>query len=70
VRDLIGEPALLRKGINNKENRFSEHGLGHLLKPADPESDDRDWIAQARLYSVRRSLDLPTKPLDFESAWP
>ena len=25
----------------------SEHGLGHLLNPLDPESDDRDWIRVA-----------------------
>ena len=62
----IGEPALLREGINNKEDRYSEHGLGHLLNPTDPQSDDRDWIAQAWLAIVRRSLGLPTKPLRFE----
>ena len=66
VRDPDGEPALLRKGINNKEDRYSEHGLGHLLNPTDPESDDRGWIAQAWLAIVRRSLGLPTKPLGFE----
>ena len=66
LRDPDGEPALLREGINNKEDRYSEHGLGHLLNPADPESDDRNWIAQAWLSIVRRSLGLPTKPLRFE----
>ena len=66
VRDPIGEPALLRKGINNKEDRYSEHGLGHLLNPTDPKSDDRSWIAQAWLAIVRRSLGAPTKPLGFE----
>ncbi len=66
VRDPIGEPALLREGINNKEDRYSEHGLGHLLNPTDPESDDRGWIAQAWLNIVRRSLSLSTKPLGFE----
>jgi hypothetical protein len=25
----------------------SEHGLGHLLNPTDPEDDSRDWIAEA-----------------------
>jgi hypothetical protein len=24
--------------------KWSEHGLGHLLNPTDPENDDRDWI--------------------------
>jgi hypothetical protein len=66
VRDSAGEPALLREGMNNAEDRYSEHGLGHLLNPADPESDDRSWIAQAWLAIVRRSLGLPAKPLNFQ----
>jgi hypothetical protein len=37
LRDRNGEPALLREGVNNAEDRYSEHGLGHLLNPADPE---------------------------------
>ncbi len=49
----------MREGVNNAEDRYSEHGLGHLLNPADPESEDRDWIAQAWLSIVRRSLGLP-----------
>jgi hypothetical protein len=52
---------------NNEEDRWSEHGLGHLLNPIDPESDDRDWIAQAWLDIVRRSLGLTTrKVIGFE----
>jgi hypothetical protein len=66
LRDLDGEPALLREGVNNKEDRYSEHGLGHLLNPADPQNEDRNWIAQAWLSIVRRSLGLPTKPLRFQ----
>jgi hypothetical protein len=66
LRDRHGEPALLREGVNNNEDRYSEHGLGHLLNPADPESEDRNWIAQAWLSIVRRSLGLPTKPLRFQ----
>jgi hypothetical protein len=65
LRDKDGGPALLREGVNNKEDRYSEHGLGHLLNPADPQSDDRNWIAQAWLAIVRRSLGLPSKPLRF-----
>jgi hypothetical protein len=66
LRDKDGEPALLREGINKAEDRYSEHGLGHLLNSADPESEDRNWIAQAWLAIVRRSLGLPTKPLRFQ----
>jgi hypothetical protein len=54
---------------NNEEDRWSEHGLGHLLNPIDPESEDRDWIAQAWLAIVRRSLSLATrKSLGFEAS--
>jgi hypothetical protein len=66
VHDQTREPTLLREEVNNKEDRYSEHGLGHLLNPIDPESDDRSWIAQAWLAIVRRSLGLPTKPLGFQ----
>ena len=69
LRDAKGEPVLLRKGVNNPKDGtdgWSEHGLGHLLNPTDPESEDREWIAQAWLRIVRRSLDIPTQPLPFE----
>ncbi len=65
LRDKDGEPALLREGVNNKEDRYSEHGLGHLLNPADPQSEDRNWIAQAWLSIVRRSLGLPIEAAAF-----
>ncbi len=32
-----GTPEVLRDG-------YSEHGLGHLLNPMDPELEDRNWI--------------------------
>jgi hypothetical protein len=66
LRDRHGEPALLRRDLNNNEDRYSEHRLGHLLNPSDPQSDDRDWIAGAWLAIVRRSLVLSTRPLGFE----
>jgi hypothetical protein len=40
-----GEPVLLREGLNNKKDRWSRHGLGHLLNPTDPETSDRNWTA-------------------------
>jgi len=49
-----GQPILLREKVNNTNDRWSEHGLGHLLNPIDPEGDDRDWIAQVWLSLVRR----------------
>ncbi len=66
LRDRNGEPALLRKKVNNGEvgeDRWSEHGLGHLMNPSDPTGDDRSWIAQAWLGIVRRSLGLAAAPL-------
>ena len=47
LRDEDGNPVLLREGINNHEDRCSEHGLGHLRNPLDLESEDRDWIPEA-----------------------
>lgn len=66
LRDEYGNPVLLRKGINNHEDRWSEHGLGHLRNPLNPESEDRDWIPQAWISIIRRMLDLPVQPLGFE----
>jgi len=66
LRDHRGVPVLLREGVNNEADRWSEHGLGHLLNPSDPETDDRDWIGQAWLNIVRRSLGLPTSKIGFE----
>jgi hypothetical protein len=39
--------------------KASEHGLGHLLNPTDPDSDDRDWIPEAWRLLVCRALGLP-----------
>jgi hypothetical protein len=54
LRDERGNPVLLRTGVNNKDDRWSEHGLGHLLNPTDPQSDDREWIAHAWLTIIRK----------------
>jgi hypothetical protein len=51
---------------NNKEDRWSEHGLGHLLNPTDPESEDREWIAQTWLGMIRKAMGLPTQKPSFE----
>lgn len=65
LRDRAGEPTLLREGVNNDSDKWSEHGLGHLLNPTDPVAQDR-WIGAAWLNMIHRSLALPTKPLGFE----
>jgi hypothetical protein len=31
-------------GVPIVEAKPSEHGLGHLMNPSDPDSDERDWI--------------------------
>jgi len=64
--DRKNNPVVLRDDRNNRSDRWSEHGLGHLLNPADPDSDDREWIEKAWLRIVRRALGLPTKELSFE----
>ena len=64
--DEHGNPILLRKGINNHEDRWSEHGLGHLRNPTNPHIEDRNWIPQAWINVIRRTLGLPAQPLGFE----
>jgi len=38
---------------------WKEHGLGHLLSPADPEAEGRAWIEQLWEMLVREALGLP-----------
>jgi hypothetical protein len=38
--------------------KWSGHGLGHLLNPIDPDSEDRDWIRQAWEWLLRKTLGL------------
>ncbi len=66
VQDKQRNPALLRTGINSGDDGWKEHGLGHLLNPTDPESEDRQWIGQAWLDMIRRTLGLPTVERAFE----
>lgn len=40
--DETGHPRL----VPASEHEPCSHGLGHLLNPTDPDSDDRDWIVQ------------------------
>ncbi len=67
LRNENGVPVLLRKGLNNKSDRWSLHGLGHLSNPTDPESENRDWISQVWLNIIQRALDLPTQIPSFEN---
>jgi len=60
-----GEPALLREKVNNKKDRWSRHGLGHLLNPTDPEASDRDWTAAVWEMIIRKGCGLKTTALRF-----
>lgn len=40
--------------------KASEHGLGHLMNPLDPDSEDRDWIRQAFQWWLDREMGLST----------
>ena len=66
VRNGKGEPILLRRKVNSSKDRWSEHGLGHLLNPTDPDGADRDWIGQAWENIVRSAHGLKTANLGFE----
>jgi hypothetical protein len=35
-----------------KIRKFSEHGLGHLLNPTDPDDESKDWIDQLWKFIV------------------
>jgi hypothetical protein len=68
VLDDNGNPILLQKGSNNKKDHWSQHGLGHLLNPNDPDSDDRNWIGKVWLNIIRKALGLPVENLPFENS--
>jgi hypothetical protein len=65
LRPKNGEPVLLREGGNNKKDRWSRHGLGHLLNPTNPEASDRNWTAAVWDAIIRTSLGLRPKKLKF-----
>jgi hypothetical protein len=63
-----GVPSLLRKGVNNTKDRWSRHGLGHLLNPTDSEASDRDWTAAVWDGIIRRTLGLKADELGFTNS--
>jgi lambda repressor-like predicted transcriptional regulator len=65
LQDKAGRPELLRKGRNDTDNHWSEHGLGHLLNPTDLLSDDREWIAQIWESIIADALGMPMKKIEF-----
>lgn len=66
-KDRRGCPELLRKGTNNDADRWSEHGLGHLLNPTDPESEDRQWTGQVWSKLVLKALGKKAPDLTIEN---
>jgi hypothetical protein len=68
IRNSKGDPAVLRDGINNNADRWSEHGLGHLLNPTNLHDEDRNWIAQAWLNIIRKAHGLSAERLGFEDS--
>jgi hypothetical protein len=60
-----GKPALLREGTINRKDRWSRHGLGHLLNPTDPEASDRNWTAAVWDAIIRTASGLNVEELAF-----
>jgi len=57
------KPALLKEKVNNKKDRWSRHGLGHLLNPTNPDADDRNWTAAVWETIIRKGCgQRSTKP--------
>ena len=54
--DKRGDPVVQPWGDEEKRT-WKEHGLGHLLDPTDPRSEDRDWIRQCWQYIVSAAPD-------------
>jgi hypothetical protein len=45
--------------------KWSEHGLGHVRTPGQPEQDDRAWIEHGRHHLLHQHLGLPTTRPDW-----
>lgn len=54
-----------RNGDTITVHKYSEHGLGHLRNPTDPDSENRDWIRELWVFLIREALGLPAK----EPSW-
>ena len=67
IRSKNGEPTLLREKLNNNKDRWSRHGLGHLLNPTDPEASDRNWTAAVWEMIIRKACGLRATEPKFAS---
>jgi len=52
-------------GFRIDPDKHSKHGLGHLLNPTNPTSEDRSWIRQLWEVLVAEALNLPVPRLDW-----
>jgi len=48
-----------RDGEGFDVRKYSEHGLGHLLNPTDPESEDRQWMRAVWDRQIAKGLGWP-----------
>jgi len=60
--DTDGAPRLL---LDKERGKWSDHGLGHLRNPTDPEGQSRDWIGEIWQSMIRRALRLPAPEPSF-----
>jgi hypothetical protein len=52
-----GAPVLRHTTDDRVGEKWSEHGLGHVLNPTDPDSDDRDWISALWEHELSRARE-------------
>jgi hypothetical protein len=60
--DANREPRLL---LDKERGKWSDHGLGHLRNPTDPEGQSREWIGDIWRTMVRQALGLPASAPSF-----
>lgn len=51
--EATGKPVLQKTTKQRMGEKWSEHGLGHLLNPLDLEDEDRDWIRALWEHELR-----------------
>ena len=54
--DEHGNPLLRKATRSVPGEKWSEHGLGHLLNPTEPDEEARDWIRELWEIELRRVL--------------